>query len=211
MRTEANDLASIREGEGVSDNSGYIRRLANSSLVCEERAQGVIEFALMSMILLLLFAGVVDFSRFMYYQTTITNAARVGAEAAINPCTSRFVCGRKQLTSDDFVLQAASCESSSYVTLQPAISCTACITNLCSSGTPCSTTCTPCTQDICVTRSPSGQITDGQQVLVSVGYNFQPVTPIIGQIIGQFAHPQPCWSGDSTTHTLCATAVGRVF
>ena len=41
----------------------------------DEGAQSVVEFALLAMVLLIIFAGVVDFSRFMYFQTAVDNAA----------------------------------------------------------------------------------------------------------------------------------------
>ena len=174
----------------------------------EERAQGVLEFALISMVLLLIFAGTVDFSRVLYYQTAINNAARVGTEVAITPCSNSFTCGRDLLATDDFVMQAATCATGPTVTLSPQISCTNCITSgtTCTNG-PCSTTCTNCAQDVCVVRSPSGSPADQQQVTVDVGYNFVPVAPIINQFFTRKA----CYSGDTTAHTICAQAVGRVF
>lgn len=49
-----------------------------------ERGQGLVELALVTPVLLLMFLGVVDFSRAFYAYVAATNAARVGAEAAMD-------------------------------------------------------------------------------------------------------------------------------
>ncbi len=48
------------------------------------RGQSLVEFALLMPILALMFVGVVDFSRLYHSYTAATNAARVGAEVAMN-------------------------------------------------------------------------------------------------------------------------------
>jgi len=55
-----------------------------------ENAQGVIEFALMLTVLMLLFLGTVEFSRFLYYDNAIRNAARVGVETGMKHCASSY-------------------------------------------------------------------------------------------------------------------------
>ena len=53
----------------------------------DERGQAVLETALVSVVLLLLFAGAVDVGRMFYHYINITNAAREGARAAVRqPC-----------------------------------------------------------------------------------------------------------------------------
>jgi hypothetical protein len=175
----------------------------------DERAQGLIEFALISTALLLLFAGTVDFSRFMYYSTAINSAARVGASLGTNACLTPELCGRTVLPTDSYVMQAASCEAKPYVSLQPQISCDTCITSTCT--TPCdpSSCPSPCAaEDICVQRSlPSGAPADGQTVIVTVGYHFDFISPILGQFFPNVA----CFTGDTRTHNICAHATGIVF
>ena len=61
-----------------------------------ERAQGLIEFALMAPILMMLFLGTVDYGRFLYYSVAINNAARLGVETAVNHCYERYDCGRAE-------------------------------------------------------------------------------------------------------------------
>jgi TadE-like protein len=182
----------------------------------DENAQGLIEFAILGTMLMLLFLGTVDFARFMYYTTAIASSARVGAEVGINPCPMRDVCGHTiqyQSQINDFVMQAATCEDTPYVSLRPSISCTACLTATCAGDTPCATTCTPCTQDVCVERFDSsgnsvavGSPAKGQSLTVDVGYNFVPIT----LLINNFFPASACYPGDVTPHTLCAKATGRV-
>jgi hypothetical protein len=179
----------------------------------EERAQGVIEFALIISILMLIFLGTVDFARFLYYDTAIRTAARVGDEAAINHCGSTANCAQKRLTTYDFVLQKTHCEPLPFVNLQPSIDCTPVTYD----STPCSggktSNCpSSCSQDICVSPaySPGSDIAPpaasaNVSVTVTVGYNFQPIS----FLMAPFFNTQQCWSGDSTTHTICASSVGR--
>jgi hypothetical protein len=85
-----------------------------------EGAQGVIEFALIITALLLVFLGTVDFSRFLYYQTAIDNAVRVGAESTINHCYSHSACGSSATaTTADDALWSTYCEAKAYITLLP--------------------------------------------------------------------------------------------
>jgi hypothetical protein len=85
-----------------------------------EGAQGVIEFALILTVLMLVFLGTVDFSRAFYYQTGVDNGARVAAEAAINHCYSHSSCGAVSTASTvDDVLWSAYCEAKQYLTLKP--------------------------------------------------------------------------------------------
>lgn len=183
----------------------------------DENAQGVVEFAILLVALMFMFLGVVDFSRFMYYDTAIRNAARVGAEVAGNYCNIPGCGSQTTPTSDDFVMQATYCEATqaqlgsgvATVSLRPSINCTPCTTSTCD---PCSSTspylgaCTPCQQDICI--SPTGTRSSGDTVSVYVGYNFQPLS----FYMQPFFPTKTCFPSGSTesTHTLCASSVGRI-
>jgi Flp pilus assembly protein TadG len=174
-----------------------------------ESAQGLLEFALVATILMLFFQGAVDYSRFLYYDSAITTAARTAAETASNHCAYRLSCAiSSTATSDDWVVQAAYCEAQPEVTLSPAAStCTPCLTTSCSS--PCTGTCINgvCTQDVCI--SPSGSRSTGQQVTVTVGYHFGFLTPLIGN----FFPDRSCFSGDvagTNHHNICSASVGQV-
>ena len=172
----------------------------------DEEAQGVIEFAIIATALLLMFLGTVDFSRFMYYDTAITSAARVGASLGTNACLTPDLCGRSFVPSDGYIMQAASCEAAPFVALQPQIDCNACISVVCSAGVPSSlTSCAG--EDICVQRTPSGAPARGQTVIVTVGYHFNFVSPIVGE----FFPNKVCFTGDTLSHNLCANATGLVF
>jgi hypothetical protein len=198
----------------------------NISRVREERAQGVVEFALIMSVLMMLFLGTIDFARFLYYETAIQDAARVGVETAINHCSSGITCGvtSTPMTSD-FVLQAATCEAQPFVTLQPQVSCAPCSVYPCSS--PCSGTCSPCSQDVCIDPNCSPSSTSctisGDDVTVYVGYDFKPISfflnggqlPLIGSV--SLFQDKSCYnttSGSDNTatnhHTICAQATGRI-
>lgn len=190
-------------------------RLANRARRGEE-AQGVLEFAFIATILMLMFLGTVDFARFMYYQTAITSAARVGAETASNHCPfAAQACGTTSTpVSDTLVLWDTYCEAVPAPKLHPQYS--SCEPNGTNGWTPiCVGTCTNCAQDMCVT--PASR-TQGTQVMVSIGWNFRPFTPLMNL----FFTDTSCWSAvtvngvqyqddpSSNHHTICAHAVGRV-
>jgi Flp pilus assembly protein TadG len=170
----------------------------------DEEAQGVIEFAIIATALLLMFLGTVDFSRFMYYNTAISSAARVGASLGTNACLTPDLCGRSYVPSDDYIMQAASCEAKPFVTLQPQIDCNTCIKAACTAPSAV----TACAgEDICVQRTPAGAAARGQTVVVTVGYHFNFVSPIIGQ----FFPNKLCFTGDTLAHNLCSHSTGIVF
>lgn len=176
-----------------------------------ERAQGTVEFAVIIPVVALMFLGALDFARFLYYDDAVTSAARAGAEAAINHCTSRVTCGISETpTSDAWIVQATACDALPTITLNPQpTTCSSCLTASCSATDPCSATCLSnvCQQDICISPSGTGR-TIGSDVTVSVGYNFQPITPLIAP----FFNTTACWTGDpsSNKHTLCANATGSI-
>lgn len=187
--------------------------------VHEERAQGVVEFAFIATVLMLLFLGTVDFARFLYYDLSIQSATRVGAETASNHCPSKADCYLSAATPDDYVLQAAYCEANPYLTLNmvnPITTCSPCGPSLTCTD-PCGSTggCQACPtsgQDVCLTRdtttTTSGCSSSHACVTVSIGYHFQPISFYLSWLFSA----QPCWTGDSTSngHTLCASAMGRV-
>jgi hypothetical protein len=189
-----------------------------SSRIHDERAQGVVEFALIVTVLMLLFLGTADFARFLYYQSAIQNSARVGAEAAGKQCVSiDAACGTP---SNDYVLQAAVCEAKPYVAFQMAtsiVSCSPCgpKSTACANG-PCgSSGCQACPtsgQDVCVSRdsTSTGCSTSQPCVTVSAGYNFQPISFFL--TVNSWLFPaRSCWGSDPTSngHTLCASSEGR--
>lgn len=196
----------------------------------DEQAQGVVEFALILTVVMMLFLGTVDFARFLYYDTAIQDAARIGVEVASNHCDPGANCGlsTSPMTSD-YVMQATVCEAQPYVTLQPQISCAPCSTSPCTSpcggagGCPAA-----CGQDVCIDPSyPPGNSASVPQpppdVTVSVGYDFKPISfflnggqlPFIGNI--SLFQEHSCYntssgSDDPTVnhHTICASSTGRI-
>jgi hypothetical protein len=188
------------------------------SRIHDERAQGVVEFAIILMALMLMFLGTVDFSRFLYYQTAIQSAARAGAGASVKQCVSIDAsCGTP---SNDYVLQATVCEAQPFVALQaasPIVSCNPCgpKSTACPNG-PCGTAgCQACPtqgQDVCVSQdtSSSSCSTAHPCFKVNVGFNFQPISFFL--TAGNWLYPaRSCWGSDPTSngHTLCASAEGR--
>jgi Flp pilus assembly protein TadG len=183
----------------------------------DERAQGVVEFALLITTLLFFFLGTVDFSRFMYYDSAIRNAARVGAEVAGNYCNVPGCGIQSAATPNDDIMQATYCEAAqnqagtgtAAVNLSPKVNCTPCTTascDPCSSSSPYLGACANCQTDICI--SPSSRVA-GDTVTIYVGYNFTPVSFYMKPFFSQ----QTCFPSGSTSesyHTLCAYAVGRV-
>src|SRR5947208_3672128 len=88
-----------------------------------EYAQSLIEFAFIAPILLLIFLGIVDYSRFMYFNQVIVSAARAGGETAINHCAYHATCGMTDTpVGDDFIAQAVYCDAAPDVQLQPQVS-----------------------------------------------------------------------------------------
>lgn len=197
----------VRASTRRSGSTCALARWVPRRLSGGEEAQGVVEFALMATVLLTLFLGAIDYGRWLYYGTAVQSAARVGAETASNHCPfAAGGCGSNPAAvGDAFVQWKTYCEAESYVVLKPTYqSCTA---GTSSTWTPtCSSSCTGCTYDICV--SPATRST-GTQVTVYVGYSFKPIS----FLMAPFFADQSCYTGDSTAtnhHTICASAVGLV-
>lgn len=175
----------------------------------DESAQGLIEFALILTVLMVLFLGAVDYSRFLYYDQALQSSARVGAETASNHCAyASSSCGQTLVaTSDTYVLWSTYCEAAPYIKATPGY--TTCIPGSGTSWTPtcAQSSCTNCLNDICV--SPSSRAS-GTQVTVAMGWSFKPIS----FYMSQFFSDTSCFTGDSTSvnhHTICASAVGKVF
>lgn len=196
--------------------------MRRDSRIHNEEAQSLIEFALFITFAMLMLLGTIDFSRFMYFDTAIHSAARLGAEVAGNHCTPS--CGTIPVTTVDWVVETTVCEASIGLQPQPVQGCNGCAyikggPGGCNdpyntSTTTYSPTAPSLTQDVYVSPayapdSPDPGLTSPTVVTVSVGYNFTPVTPLMQQ----FFQPISCFPGDSVAsnhHTLCATAVGKI-
>ena len=63
------------------------RRLTSSPAHSGERSQALIEFALISPVLLLLVFGIIDIGRAVFYYDTLSHAAREGARQAVSAST----------------------------------------------------------------------------------------------------------------------------
>jgi hypothetical protein len=128
---------------------------------------------------------------------------------AINHCPNHASCGMIDTpTGDDYVVQAVYCDAAPTIQLAPQPStCASCLTSSCA---VCNAACLAglCVQDICVSP-PAATRLNGQDVTVSVGYSWKPITPLIGA----FFPDKACWSSDplSNHHTLCASATGSVY
>ena len=179
--------------------------------VGDEGAQSMIELSLIVPFLILAFLGIVDYSRFMYFQQSISSAARTGADIAMNHCTDHSSCGMVATpTADEFVIQATYCDAAPTVALRPApVTCASSMTNVTPSSV-CGTTCLAglCVQDICTSPTAATRV-NGMDVTVYVGYRFQPITPLISHFLPVLA----CWPSDplSNRHTVCARATGNVY
>lgn len=177
----------------------------------QERAQGTVELAIIVPFLIFILLGVVDYSRFLYYQQAIISAARAGGDMAINHCPARTNCGMTDTpVGDDFIVQSVYCDAAPRVQLSPqASTCASCLTNNCTSPAVCGATCLAnvCVKDICTSPTPANRM-NGGDVTVYVGYSFKPISPFVDH----FFPTKSCWSSDpaSNHHTLCASAVGSV-
>lgn len=177
-----------------------------------EPAQGLIEFAIIAPTILLIFLGVIDYSRFMYFNQTIASAARAGGDTAINHCAYHTTCGMTDTpVGDDFIVQSVYCDASPHIQLQPqAASCASCLNKTCNAPvTLCDASCLAqiCFKDICINPLAASR-TNYMDVTVTVGYSWKPITPLISA----FFPDKSCWVRDpaSNHHTLCASVTGNV-
>jgi Flp pilus assembly protein TadG len=120
--------------------------------------QSLVEFALILPVLLLILMGVIDFGRAIYAYNAVSNAAREGARTAIVD---------QSVSGGTYVAAQAAAEQATALGLNPAD-----------------------TDEIEVTFPDPGGIGTcatpgvGCTVRVEVHYAFEPLTPIIGNILG---------------------------
>src|SRR5436309_12657892 len=107
-----------------------VRHKAKLLIRQNEQAQGLLEFAFIAPTIVLIFLGVVDYSRFMYFKETIITAARSGGDTAINHCAFHTTCGMTDTpVGDDFIVQSVYCDASPHIQLRPqAATCASCLT-----------------------------------------------------------------------------------
>ncbi|MBI4499004.1 MAG: pilus assembly protein [Chloroflexi bacterium] len=147
----------------------------------QERGQGAVEFALALVVFLFLVMGVVDFSRALFAQEAVQQAATEGARtAAIRQCRDAGVTypptGAPTNTSSiDYAVYQASAGLE-------------------------------WTQVSAVSASyESGTATIGRQVTVTVNYAFNVITPIVGEIIEGGLGANPTLTGTATSTVEQAT------
>ena len=122
----------------------------------EQGGQSLVEFALALPVLLLILLGLADFGRAFYYTTAIASAARVGAEYAAHATVTSPNTG---FTNQ---IKLKVCNETGLVPYNDASSCA--------------------TSPIDV---PSAQFGPGQDAVVTVTYNFQPVSAyLVSRIVG---------------------------
>jgi hypothetical protein len=122
----------------------------------DARGQSLVEFALALPLLLLLLLGLADFGRAFYYTSAIANAARTGAEyAARAPVNSP-----NAAFSDQIKLKV--CNETGFVPYNDAPSCAASPIDV-----------------------PNAQFGPGQDSVVTVTYNFEPISAyLVSRIVG---------------------------
>ncbi len=122
------------------------------------RGQALVELALVTPILVLLFAAALDLGRIFYSDITITNAAREGAlEASKNPTSwqANSPCSK---TTNRVMCRVVNEASGSFVTVVPA--------------------------DVAMSCAPSCTAALGNIVTVSVNGHFSLITPILAAFTG---------------------------
>lgn len=118
-----------------------------------QRAQALVEFALLVTVLALLLVGVGDFSRVFFYDVVVSAAANEGARAVAT--------GASNTTAERIVRESAGPIGSSLL-FNP-------------------------TQDIQPPEAGRGQddnVTHAVWITVRVRYQFQPITPLVGGLLG---------------------------
>jgi Flp pilus assembly protein TadG len=135
-----------------------------------ERGQGLVEFALVFPILVLLLFGIVDFGRAIYAYNTVASAARDGVRVAVvNQNTTATGCTPGSATTgpDTTKISPHDCAVASAIMLG-------------------GVTATVIYRDITDTTTCGGnglpQV--GCLAEVTVNSTFQPITPVIGNIVG---------------------------
>jgi Flp pilus assembly protein TadG len=129
-----------------------------------DRGQSLVEFALVLPIFLLMLMGIVDAGRLIYTYNTVSNAARDGARVAI---VNQSTTGTNTCDTTSATAYAVGCAVASGLVLN--IDPTTDVTvqyNDATDTTPCS------------------PVAFGCIAVVTVTGTYQPLTPVIGQIIG---------------------------
>lgn len=70
----------------------------------DEQANSMVELSLIVSLLLLLLLGTLDYGRFRYYDSAFGNAAEVGPQTAMHPCSYRSSCDAQALPQPDLVV-----------------------------------------------------------------------------------------------------------
>jgi Flp pilus assembly protein TadG len=154
-----------------------------------KRGQALVEMALMAPVLFLMVLGATDLSQLFYYSTSVTNAAREGARqgAYYDPMTFP---GGNTYANDTAVYSAVNNEAS-YLNLSepchPNTACSGSLTN-CPSY-PFANALYPTVANtgyvfVCFNNSTTATTaTVGQPIRVTVLYSFQPVTPLVANMV----------------------------
>lgn len=132
-----------------------------------DRGQGLVEFALILPVLLIVLLGIVDFGRAIYAYNTLSNAARAGVRVAIvnqNPAGLGCASGNGSAPADSTMVSPQDCAQQAAVVLP---------------GT--TATVTYRTIDDTAACSP---VQVGCLAVVTTTYTFRLITPIISNIVG---------------------------
>jgi Flp pilus assembly protein TadG len=148
-----------------------------------ERGQSLVEFALVLPLFVLLLFAVVDGGRYIYLNSTLSNAAREGARlgsveaswrGSSDPscgATAGPVCPANDTQLINHITAAANRQMAPFGTVSNVyLSCTS------SSGTP---------PTGAWTGASCGDPNSGSQLSVRVTYTWRAITPIIGNVMGQ--------------------------
>jgi Flp pilus assembly protein TadG len=152
-----------------------MKQVARPSKVPRERGQGLVEFALVLPIIMLLIFGAVDLGRAVYAYNTIANAARDGARvAAVNQIATSPDCNEDRPVENPATphWSITRCAANSAVTLGVRD------TDVTVAYSTPSGTSLPCTWPT---------INVGCIASVTVTYTYVPITPVIGGLVGNIA------------------------
>jgi Flp pilus assembly protein TadG len=160
--------------------------------------------ALMAPVLFLMVLGATDLSQLFYYSTSITNAAREGARHGAYYDPLAFPGGNTYAT-DSAIYSAVNAEAS-YLNLSepchPNTSCSGSLTN-CPSYPYASTLYPPSSAPntgyvfVCFNDTTTATTaTVGQPIRVTILYSFQPVTPLVANMVHAAASTEMLTQGN---------------
>jgi Flp pilus assembly protein TadG len=129
----------------------------------DQRGQGLVELALVLPLLLLMALALFDAGRAVLFQTELNNSSRAGARVAVVNQSNDASCAEQ-------TFKCAAADLATAMAIGPASIPDVAITDR--------------VGNTVVTSSDDCMIYGNCSVTVSVGYVFQPVTPIIGSLIG---------------------------